>query len=36
VSWMKKSKIEELRSQYLFAEYSVETFSIVYPILENF
>ena len=36
VRWMKKSKIEELRTLYLFAEYSDETFSIVYPILENF
>ncbi len=36
VRWMRKSKIEELRSLCLFAEYSDETFSIVYPILEKF
>jgi 8-oxo-dGTP pyrophosphatase MutT (NUDIX family) len=36
VRWMRKSKIEDLRSLCLFAEYSDEIFSIVYPILEKF
>lgn len=35
VKWMKKSKIDELRSLHLFAEYSDETFNIVYPILDR-
>jgi 8-oxo-dGTP diphosphatase len=36
VRWMRKSKIEDLRSLCLFAEYSDEIFSIIYPILEKF
>jgi len=35
IKWMKKSKIEELRSNQLFAEYNDETFKTVYSILEN-
>jgi isopentenyldiphosphate isomerase len=35
VKWMKTTKIDQLRKENLFAEYSQETFDIVYGIIEK-